>query len=156
NGRRVFCKGANCVPPDIFPGVTDEARYRDLTMRGREANFNMLRLSGGGIVCKHAFYRLCPELRIMVWTGFPLARNAYPDSAEYLALLDAESWAIITRLREHPCLVLWCGGNELFNVWSGMTEQSLPLRLLAHNTYELDPARPFLSTTPLTGMGHGY
>jgi beta-mannosidase len=52
--------------------------------------------------------------------------------------------------------VLWCGGNELFNNWSGMTDQALPLRLLASNTFQLDPARPFLPTSPVDGVGHGY
>jgi beta-mannosidase len=52
--------------------------------------------------------------------------------------------------------VLWCGGNELFNHWSGMTDQALPLRLLASNCYLLDPARPFLPTSPVEGVGHGH
>jgi beta-mannosidase len=72
-----------------------------------------------------------------------------------LAVLDRESRAIIERLRPHASLAIWCGGNELFNEWSKMTDQDAPLRLLNANTFHLDPDRPFLTTSPLMGMGHG-
>jgi beta-mannosidase len=71
-------------------------------------------------------------------------------------VLDQESQSIIKRLRKHACLVLWCGGNELFNNWSLMTNQDLALRLLNRNCYDLDPERPFLMTSPIMGMGHGH
>ena len=50
---------------------------------------------------------------------------------------------------------MWCGGNELFNVWSGMTDQHKALRLLNRNCYDLDPETPFLPTSPVMGVGHG-
>jgi beta-mannosidase len=37
-----------------------------------------------------------------------------------------------------------------------MTDQSLALRMLNKNCYELDPQRPFLMTSPLMGMAHGH
>ncbi|MFD2329930.1 hypothetical protein ACFSR7_11830 [Cohnella sp. GCM10020058] len=116
----------------------------------------MLRVWGGGIVNKASFFEQCDELGLMVWQEFPLACNSYPDSPSYLKVLDQESRSIIGRLRKHACVVLWCGGNELFNAWSGMTDQSYPLRLLNANCYELDPSTPFIMTSPLEGMGHGH
>ena len=50
---------------------------------------------------------------------------------------------------------MYCGGNELFNNWSKMTDQSLALRLLNKLCYELDRERPFIMTSPVFGMGHG-
>jgi beta-mannosidase len=50
---------------------------------------------------------------------------------------------------------MWSGGNELFNSWSGMTDQSLALRLLNSQCYLLDPNTPFIPTSPLFGMAHG-
>lgn len=90
-----------------------------------------------------------------MWQEFPLACNAYPDDDAYLDGLDRESRAIIRRVRQHPCLALWCGGNELFNSWSRMDDQSLALRLLNRNCLDLDPLTPFIPTAPLEGMGHG-
>lgn len=155
NGRRVFCKGTNWVHPDIFPGRITADDYRVLLELAKAANMNMLRVWGGGIVNKESFFDTCDEMGIMVWQEFPLACNLYPDKPAYLQTLDQESRSIIVRLRKHASVVLWCGGNELFNSWSGMTDQSLPLRLLNANCYELDPLTPFIMTSPLEGMGHG-
>ncbi|TVR50669.1 MAG: hypothetical protein EA425_09295, partial [Puniceicoccaceae bacterium] len=155
NGRRIFAKGSNFVSTDVFPGATTAETYTPLLKLAREAHFNLLRVWGGSPVPKDAFYDQCDELGLLVWQEFPLSCNCYPDDPDYLAVLDRESRSIIRRLRRHPCLALWCGGNELFNVWSGMTDQSLPLRLLNRNCYDLDPQTPFLPTAPVDGMGHG-
>jgi beta-mannosidase len=156
NGRRVFAKGSNWVCPDIFPGRVTPQRYRALLERARDANLNTIRCWGGAIVPPEAFFEACDELGLMVWQDFPLSCNRYEGTPEYLAVLDQESRSIIRRLRGHPSLAVWCGGNELFNVWSGMTDQDLPLRLLNRNCYDLDPQRPFLPTAPVSGMGHGH
>jgi len=155
NGRVIFAKGSNWVNADIFPGAITADLLRPLLRLAREANFNLLRCWGGAIVNPEPFFDQCDELGLLVWQEFPLACNRYPDTAAYLRVLDQESRSIIGRLRQHPCLGLWCGGNELFNAWSGMTDQSLPIRLLNRNCYELDPATPFLPTAPVDGMGHG-
>jgi beta-mannosidase len=156
NGRRIFCKGSNWVPPDVFPARITEARYREQLQLVADANMDLLRLWGGGGPAHECFYTICDELGIMVWQEFPLACNNYPDDAAYLAVLLKESRAIVQRLRSHPSLVMWCGGNELFNFWSGMTDQSRALRLLNAVCLELDPETPFIATAPLEGMGHGH
>lgn len=155
NGRTIFCRGTNWVPPEIFPGIITGDTYRPLLQLARDANLNLLRCWGGGIVNKETFYAQCDELGLLVWQEFPLACNNYEDVPAYLRVLDAESHAIIRRLRRHPCLALWSGGNELFNAWSGMTDQSLALRLLNRNCYDLDPTTPFIPTSPLDGAAHG-
>jgi beta-mannosidase len=155
NGRQIFCRGTNWVNPEIFPGIINRETYDTLTSLALEANFNLLRMWGGAIVNKDEFFELCDEKGIMVWQDFPLACNPYEGTPEYLAVLEQEAVSIIQRLKEYPSLVLWCGGNELFNSWSGMTDQSLALRLLNSLTYQLDPGRPFIPTSPVMGVGHG-
>lgn len=155
NGRRIFAKGSNWVPPDMLYGRLDRAVYARQLGLAKDAHFNLLRVWGGGIVNKEPFFELCDELGLMVWQEFPLACNNYPDDPRYLAVLEAESRAIVRRVRRHPCLALWCGGNELFNVWSGMTDQSKALRLLNRTCLDLDSDTPFLATSPLFGMAHG-
>jgi beta-mannosidase len=156
NGRKIFCKGSNWVNPEIFPGLITEARYAELVDLAVEANFNMFRIWGGGIVNKEAFYEQCDIKGVLVWQEFPLACNNYEDGSEYLRVLKQEAESIVRRVRAHPSLSLWSGGNELFNSWSGMTEQSLVLRLLNSVCLELDPYTPFIYTSPLMGMGHGH
>jgi len=155
NGRKIFSKGSNWVNPEIFPGIITRERYNELLNLAKEANFNILRIWGGGIVNKESFFELCDEKGILVWQEFPLACNNYPDESHYLSILKQESASIINRVKKHPSLAFWCGGNELFNAWSGMTDQSLALRLLNSQCLELDPNSPFIPTSPLMGMGHG-
>lgn len=155
NGRRVFAKGSNWVNPEIFNGKIDEARYEGLIRLAHDANMNIFRCWGGSGINKKAFYDLCDRMGIMVWVEFPLACNNYEGTPEYLRVLEQEATAIIRKLRSHPAVVLYCGGNELFNNWSLMTDQSLALRLLNKLCYDLDRERPFIMTSPIFGMGHG-
>lgn len=156
NGRKIFAKGSNWVNADIYTATISKETYRTLVTYGFEANMNIFRCWGGANVDKEPFFDICDELGIMVWQEFPLACNNYVGTPSYLAVLEPEAKAIIKRVRRHACHVLWCGGNELFNSWSGMTEQSLALRLLDKICYEEDFGKPFIMTAPLNGMGHGY
>ncbi len=155
NGRRIFCKGTNWVNPEVFPGIISAARYEELIDWAVEANFNIFRVWGGGIINKESFYELCDQKGILVWQEFPLACNNYPDDPGYLQILEQESGSIIKRLKKHASLVLWCGGNELYNSWGGMNDQSLALRLLNSQCLKYDPTTPFIPTSPIEGVGHG-
>lgn len=156
NGQRIFAKGSNWVNAQVFPGEMSREHYEKLLRLVKDANMNILRVWGGGFINKESFYDLCDELGIMVWQEFPLACNEYPDDEAYLAVLEKEATAIVRRLRTHPCLVLWCGGNELFNNWSRMTDQHHALRLLNSICYREDQDTPFMMTSPLNGMAHGH
>lgn len=155
NGRRIFAKGSNWVNPELFWGQITKERYDELLTLAKDCHMNILRMWGGAGAAKKDFYDLCDRYGIMVWQEFMLACNDYPDDEEYLSVLKMEANSLIHQLRSHPCLAIWCGGNELFNSWSGMDEQSLPLRLLNLFCYQFDRDTPFLYTSPLYGMGHG-
>ena len=155
NGIRVFAKGSNWVNAMLFPGDMNEAHYRSLVQKAVDCNMNLFRIWGGGYVNKESFFDICDELGVMVWQEFPLACNEYPDEDHYLTVLNNEATNIIRRLRTHPSVVMWCGGNELFNSWSGMTEQHHALRLLDSVCYKEDRFTPFIMTSPLNGMAHG-
>jgi len=155
NGRHIFAKGSNFVNPELFFGcITDEC-YIPLIQLAKDANMNILRCWGGAGLQQDAFYDLCDENGILVWQEFMLACNNYVATPKYLQVLEQEAISIIKHLRHHACLAFWCGGNELFNRWSGMDDQSHALRLLNKLCYELDFQRPFLATAPLFGMAHG-
>lgn len=156
NGREIFAKGSNWVNPELFTGLIDSARYRELLVLAKDANMNMLRSWGGAIINKEAFFDICDELGLLVWQEFPLACNNYKGTPEYLQTLEQEATAIIDRIGQHVCLAVWCGGNELFNNWSKMTDQSYALRLLNKLCYEKSREIPFIPTAPVMGMGHGY
>ena len=155
NGVRIFAKGTNFVNPEIFPGTVTYETYLPQVKLAKEANMNLFRCWGGAFIDKDCFFDLCDENGILVWQEFPLACGNYVGTDAYLSVLESEASAIIRRLRGHACLAFWCGGNELFNSWSKMTEQSYALRLLNKLCYELDKKRPYINTSPLMGMAHG-
>ena len=155
NGRRIFAKGSNWVNPELFFGRITGERYRRLLDLVKEGNMNILRLWGGSGLKKTEFYEICDEYGIMLFQEFCLACNDYEGTPEYLKVLEQESAAVIKDLRRYASIVLWCGGNELFNNWSGMDDHSHALRLLNKLCYELDFSRPYIMTSPLFGMKHG-
>jgi beta-mannosidase len=113
NGVDTFIKGANWIPDGNFPAAITEARLRERLTQARDAGFNMLRVWGGGLYETETFYRLCDELGLMVWQDFPLACSMYPDDLQWFVdAVRAEVVAAVRRLRNHPSLALWCGGNE--------------------------------------------
>jgi len=116
NGVRIFCKGANWIPADsIYARVTDE-KYRHLVGESKNANFNMLRVWGGGLYESDSFYNACDELGILVWQDFTFACAPLPDHLEkYQNSVAREMDYQTKRLRNHASLALWCGNNE--NHW---------------------------------------
>jgi beta-mannosidase len=154
NGRRVYARGANWVPADVLPGRVVEEDYRALLSLARQANMNMVRVWGGGLREKRAFYDECDRLGILVWQEFPLAcafLSRFPRSPEYLRLVESESEAIVRGLRAHPSLVLWCGGNEF------SPERNKPVvATLRQSASRLDPDRPFLAASPASGDSHNW
>jgi len=113
NGKEIFCKGANWVPADsIYARVTDE-KYEALIREARDANFNMLRIWGGGRYEKDIFYELCDQMGIMIWHDFMFCCAVYPDNLEWFRQEAEKEMDYQTRrLRNHPSIVLWCGNNE--------------------------------------------
>jgi Beta-galactosidase/beta-glucuronidase len=116
NGVKTFCKGANWIPADsIYARVTGE-KYEKLIMEAKEANFNMLRIWGGGLYERDIFYKMCDHLGIMLWHDFMFACSEYPENREaFLKIVEQEIDYQTKKLRNHPSIVLWCGNNE--NHW---------------------------------------
>ncbi len=119
DGKPLFIKGANWIPVHSFPVLdsANKARYRYLLRSAKEAGFNMIRVWGGGIYEHDYFYDLCDSLGLMVWQDFIFAGTPYPDSPEMLASIHEEARQQVSRLARHPCIVLWCGNNEVKNGW---------------------------------------
>lgn len=119
NGKPVFMKGANYIPSDNFlPRVTDE-KYERTILDAKNANMNMLRVWGGGIYENDIFYDLCDEYGILVWQDFMFACALYPGDEAFVENVRQEAIDNVRRLRNHPCIALWCGNNENQDAWFG-------------------------------------
>jgi beta-mannosidase len=114
NGREVFMRGANWIPADALPERGTPELVRDRLTSAVEANFNMIRVWGGGQYEADWFYDICSELGILVWHDFMFACNLYPShDKHWLASVRTEARQQIRRLSSQPCMALWCGDNEL-------------------------------------------
>lgn len=122
NGRPVFAKGANIIPGDLFLNRVSPARYRKLLTEAAASHMNMLRVWGGGIYEDRLFYELCDSLGIMVWQDFMFACAMYPGDKPFLENVTEEARENIIRLRNHPCIALWCGNNEIEVAWAQWEE----------------------------------
>jgi beta-mannosidase len=113
NGRTIYAKGANWAPPHQWASEVDRARYASLLLSARDAHFNMIRVWGGGLYEQSDFYDLCDELGLLVWHDFLFSCSLYPGAPEFLENVTAEATEATRSLAHRPCLVLWCGNNEL-------------------------------------------
>ncbi len=114
NHKPIFVKGGNFVPADMLYSRLDRERYATLIDRAVEANFNMLRIWGGGLYESDDFYEICDERGILVWQEFIFACAKYPGFDEaFLADVKREATFQIRRLAHHPALIAWCGNNEM-------------------------------------------
>lgn len=113
NGIPMFAKGANYIPDDILlPAMTDE-RYSTLFKDIKDANMNVIRVWGGGTYEDDRFYDLADENGILIWQDFMFACTAYPADPTFLRRVSEEAEYNIRRLRNHACLAMWCGNNEI-------------------------------------------
>ncbi|RPI63431.1 MAG: hypothetical protein EHM48_02455, partial [Planctomycetaceae bacterium] len=114
NNKRIFCKGGNMVPEDILLARIDRKRIETLIDRAVEANFNFLRVWGGGLYESDDFYELCDRKGIMVWQEFIFACAKYTAHDEqFLNDVRREATFQVRRLASHPSLLVWCGNNEI-------------------------------------------
>jgi len=117
NGKPVFMKGANYIPPDSFlPRATDSV-YKSIVKNAVDINMNMLRVWGGGVYAEDTFYDECDKNGILVWQDFMFACAMYPGDDDFLDNVKNEVIDNVTRLQNRPSIALWCGNNENDEGW---------------------------------------
>ena len=117
NGVRIFAMGGNLIPEDsLIPRVTEETAAR-LIDNCILANFNMIRVWGGGYYLSDRFMELCDERGLLVWHDFMFACSAYLLTDELRDNIVVEAEQQLKRLRHHPSLALMCGNNEIEQVF---------------------------------------
>jgi len=171
NGVPIFIKGANYIPQDIFIPRVKANEYEELILKAKNANFNMLRVWGGGIYEKEYFYELCDKHGILIWQDLMFAGSMYPITEEFTNNVLEEVKNNVIRLRNHACIALWCGNNEVEVAWQnwGWQEQydwdvqatedlwngyiSLFKTAIPDLLEELTPVIDYVSTSPLSNWG---
>ncbi len=113
NGVQIFAMGGDYIPEDHLLGRVTPQTTRALLEKARFANFNSIRVWGGGYYPDDWFYDICDELGLLVWQDFMFACAVYDLTPAFEANIRAEFKDNIIRLRNHPSLCLWCGNNEM-------------------------------------------
>ncbi len=113
NGVDIFAMGADYIPEDHLLGRVTPQTTRALLEKAKWANFNSIRVWGGGYYPEDWFYDLCDELGLVVWQDFMFACAVYDLTPEFEENIRAEFIDNIKRLRHHASLGLWCGNNEM-------------------------------------------
>lgn len=171
NGQPIFMKGANYIPQDLFlPRVTND-KTENLLQLVENANMNMIRVWGGGIYESDFFYTQCDLRGILVWQDFMFANSMYPATTEFHENVAAEIEDNVKRLRNHPCIALWCGNNEIEVAWHNWGWQrqydysakdsteiwenykSIFHKLIPDKLKQLDPSRAYIPSSPQSNWG---
>lgn len=113
NGVEIFAMGADYIPEDNILHRMNSARTRDLLLQCKAANFNCIRVWGGGLYPDDSFFDICDELGLMVWQDFMFACANYRLTEDFEENIMAELKDQIRRLAHHASLGLWCGNNEM-------------------------------------------
>lgn len=113
NGVQIFAMGADYIPEDHLLGRTSREKTYDLLLQCKRANFNVIRVWGGGYYPEDWFFDACDEMGLLVWQDFMFACSVYELTPEFEANIREEFIDNIKRIRHHASLGLWCGNNEM-------------------------------------------
>jgi beta-mannosidase len=169
NGVPVFMKGANYIPQDNFQNRVSLDRHEQTVRSAAQANMNMLRVWGGGIYEDDRFYEMCDRYGILIWHDMMFACAMYPADPEFLENVRHEILDNVSRIRNHPCLALYCGNNENeigWYVWGWKQLYSAEIQatyernmhtlfneVIRDAVKEADPTRYYHPSSPSAGFG---
>jgi len=161
NGEKIFTMGSDYIPEDhIIPRLT-EKKTRQLLEQCSKANYNCIRVWGGGYYPEDWFYDICDELGLIVWQDFMYACAVYRLTDKFKDNITIEATQNIKRIRNHASLGLWCGNNEMDTAWEcwGLPQEKDLIedyvemfeKLLRNLVEEYDGTTPYWRSSPYSG-----
>lgn len=120
NGCPLFVRGGNWIVSDAMLRLS-RPRYETEVAFHADAHLNMIRVWGGALAERPAFYSACDRRGLLVWQdlwitgdcngrGVLPSDNSWPlDHPLFLACVHDT----VKLLRNHASLALWVGGNEV-------------------------------------------
>ncbi|MDB5009786.1 MAG: hypothetical protein JWQ06_575, partial [Mucilaginibacter sp.] len=144
NGKKVHLVGGAWVPDMMLN--RDSARFDQELHLCRNANVNLVRIWGGGITPPDAFFDSADKYGLMVWSDFWVTGDTQgefkgsPDWPLEGNIFIRNVKSTIYRIRNHPSLLVWTGGNE------GHARKEL-YDAMRNSIIELDGTRPFIPSS---------
>ena len=148
NGQPFFLRGYgdDAIYPETMAAPSWEAVYRGKIATAREYGFNHVRHHSHFLPPE--YYDVCDELGMLVSPELPIGYQQFYNRAKgpALELYKTEWAAAIRRFRNHPSILDWCMGNEMYD--------SVPI---APDLYRiakgLDTTRPVVDSDGLPATG---
>jgi len=141
NGKRVHLTGGAWVPDMMLN--RDSATYDYEMHLFKNSNINLVRIWGGGITPEDVFFDLADRYGLLVWSDFWVTgdthgefKGSVDNPLEGKVFID-NVVSTIYRIRNHPSLLVWTGGNE------GHVRKEL-YDTMRENVISLDGTRPFI------------
>jgi exo-1,4-beta-D-glucosaminidase len=144
NGRRIHITGGAWVPD--FMLNRDSLRYDYEMHLCRNSNINLVRIWGGGVTPRDEFFEAADRYGLLVWSDFWVTgdtQGEFKGSPEWplegnVFVRNVKS--TILRIRNHPSLMLWTGGNE------GHARKEL-YDVMRSSIITLDGTRPYIPSS---------
>ncbi len=144
NGREIDLTGGAWVPDMMLQ--RDTLRYKQELTLIKNANLNTVRIWGGGVTPPDIFFDLADSLGLLVWQDFWITGDtnggfkgskAWPLQGQVFIKNVVNT---IKRIRNHPSLLVWTGGNE------GHARKKL-YKAMRDDVAVLDGTRPFIPSS---------
>ena len=170
NGKPIFMKGGDMIPPSMYGGKTSTKEWMDWVQLMVNSNFNMVRIWGGGDYATEDFLNECDRLGLMVWHDAMFACAMYPGDSMFLMNVKKELEYQLPRITAHPSVVYFNGNNEVDVAWKNWGFQAQYLlsksdqstiekayddlfKNLLPNTLSKYSNVPYVHTSPLSNWG---
>ncbi len=163
NGVKIFSMGANLIPMDNLLSRVTRKRWEELIRQALDANFNTLRVWGGGYYPDSDLYELCDQYGIIIWEDFMVACANIWLTKEMEEEFTQEAVCNLKRLHHHASLGLLAGNNEMecgvmdWGAKNNLLVQQDYLRLYEHLLPELcreyAPDTFYWPSSPSSGGG---
>ncbi len=144
NGHRIHITGGAWVPDMMLN--RDSARYDYELHMCRNSNINLVRIWGGGVTPCDEFFDAADRYGMLVWSDFWITGDTQgefkgsPDWPVEGNVFIKNVKSTILRVRNHPSLLLWTGGNE------GHARKEL-YDAMRESVIKLDGTRPFIPSS---------
>lgn len=158
NGKPIFMRGACWAPLEGMTHCWDTERATRLLDLLEHGRMNVLRIWAEGHIPPQEFYEECDKRGIFIWQDFMFGYNMHPSGdPQFDENCRLEIEGMIRMLRNHPCILLWVGGNENHMGWNFSHGTNPPMglelfhKIMPEACAKLDPDKLFHPSSPYGG-----
>src|SRR5450759_3764347 len=144
NEKRIHITGGAWVPDMMLN--RDSLRYDYEMHLCRNSNINLVRIWGGGVTPCDEFFEAADRYGLLVWSDFWITgdtQGEFKGSPEWPIegnIFNKNVKSTILRIRNHPSLLVWTGGNE------GHSRKEL-YDAMRESIITLDGTRPYIPSS---------